>query len=87
VRSASNRNGGLIVEREKRYGHGKWPRRQLYAIVGSYRDGGRTPAWVGARLGLSEHFVTQIFDHFEEQEFQDAMEADLEAEDAAERFL
>jgi hypothetical protein len=57
-----------MSERRKRYGHGKWPRNQLYAIVASYRSMGREPAWVAARLGVGPRIVFQIFEYLEELE-------------------
>jgi hypothetical protein len=57
-----------MSERRKRYGHGKWPRNQLYAIVASYRAMGREDHWVAARLGVGPRLVTQIYEYLEQTE-------------------
>lgn len=54
-----------MSERRKRYGHGRWPRNQLYAIVASYRGMGREADWVAARLGVGPRLVQQIFDYLD----------------------
>jgi hypothetical protein len=59
------------------YGYGKWPRKQLYAIVGEYRRRGSDPEYVAKRLGVGLKFVRQIFSFFE---WEDVV-AELEAED------
>jgi len=52
-----------MAERRKRYGHGKWHRNQLYAIVASYRAIGRTPEWVASRLGVGPRLVSEIYEY------------------------
>jgi len=62
----------------KRYGHGRWPRKQLYAIVASYREIGRDPQWVAVKIGVGPRLVHQIYDYLEwteEAEFLAALEA------------
>jgi hypothetical protein len=54
-----------MSERRKRYGHGKWPRNQLYAIVASYRRMGREDHWVASRLGVGPRIVKQIYEYLE----------------------
>jgi hypothetical protein len=53
------------MQRQKRYGHGKWPRKQLYAIVASYRSMGRKPEWIASRLGVGPKIVGQIFEYLD----------------------
>ena len=65
----------MTSERRKRYGHGKWPRNQLYAIVASYRDIGRSPEWVAVKLGVGPRLVGQIYDYLEWTEEAELLEA------------
>ena len=46
-----------------RFGHGRWPRSQVYAIVAGYWRKGWTVEQVAVKLGLSDRFVAQIFDY------------------------
>lgn len=64
-------------ERQKRYGHGRWARRQLYAIVASYRSMGRTPEWVAAKIGVGPTIVKEAFDYFDACEIHSGGEPDL----------
>ena len=55
-------------ERRKRYGHGRWPRKQLYAIVAHYWSVGHKPEWVAVKLGVGPAIVAQIYDYLEDRE-------------------
>ena len=48
-----------------RYGHGRWKRGQVYAIIASYREQGRAPDWVAAKIGVGPALVRQIYDYLE----------------------
>jgi hypothetical protein len=56
------------MARPKRYGHGRWPRKQLYAIVASYWAMDRSAEWVVAKIGVGPALVQQIFCYLEERE-------------------
>lgn len=56
----------VMGERQKRYGHGRWPRKQLYAIVASYRSLGRRPEWIAAKLGVGPRIVEQICEYLDQ---------------------
>jgi len=53
-----------MKERRKRYGRGHWERKQLYAIIASYRQEGHEPEWIATRLGVGRGIVHQAFDYF-----------------------
>lgn len=62
----------------KHYGRGRWPEKQLYAIVATYREQGRDEQWVSDKLGVGVRKVTQIYEYFhwcEEAEYLEAVEA------------
>ena len=56
------------MSRPKRYGHGRWPRKRLYAIVAHYWSVGRDPEWVATKLGVGPALVSQIFDYLDERD-------------------
>jgi hypothetical protein len=45
---------------EKHYGHGYWPRGQVFAIVATYRRKGWSDSAIASKLGLTRKFVAQI---------------------------
>ncbi len=47
------------------FGHGHWPRAQLFAIIKQYREKGHGEAWVAQRLGVSCRMVEQVFAYFD----------------------
>ena len=51
----------MMGSRPRRYGHGRWPRKQVYAIVASYREAGRSSEWVAAKLGVGPAMVHQLY--------------------------
>lgn len=51
--------------RGSRYGRGRWPRAQLFAIVQQYRIKGRHPQWVARRLGVGDRLVAQIYEYLD----------------------
>jgi len=53
------------MSRQKRYGHGRWPRKQLYAIVAGYREAGRSPEWVSRKLGVGPALTVEVYDYLE----------------------
>ena len=52
-------------EKERLYGNGRWPRKQLYAIVATYWARGEEVWYVAVKLGISRKHAKQIFDYFE----------------------
>jgi hypothetical protein len=56
------------MSRQKRYGHGRWPRKQLYAIVAHYWATDRSPEWVAAKLGVGPVLVAQIYEYLAERD-------------------
>lgn len=59
------------TEKARHYGHGRWSRKQTYAIVASYREIGRDPRWVAQKLGVGVRMVEQIYDDFLDRELTD----------------
>ena len=48
-------------EAAKRYGNGRWERKQLWAIVATYRTRGESAEWVAVKLGVGVKLVKQIY--------------------------
>jgi len=47
----------------RRFGRGRWPKAQLYAIIGSYTELGRPPEWIAQKLGVSDRLVLQAVEY------------------------
>ena len=48
---------------EPHFGHGRWPKKQFYAIVLGYRARGREPEWVARKLGAGIGSIERIYEY------------------------
>jgi hypothetical protein len=61
---------------EPRFGHGRWSRRQLYAIVACYWAKGWSGREIAARIGIGQRLAYQIVRHLEWEEWYAAQDPD-----------